>query len=124
MRNSATGPYKLFHLEHGGGNLVTAAGVDVGQLPVRPGSGRVGTGAWDYYLEYQRPVGWNRGIPSPRLVIRRRVGNTAAYLGEVIAPTIMGGKASWIEPAGKVRFEVEKVRDDERVISVFVTKVQ
>ena len=84
----------------------------------------VGTGAWDYYLEYQRPVGWNRGIPSPRLVIRRRVGNTAAYLGEVIAPTIMGGKASWIEPAGKVRFEVEKVRDDERVISVFVTKVQ
>jgi hypothetical protein len=83
----------------------------------------VGTGAWDYYLEYQRPVGWNRGISSPRLVIRRRVGNTAAYLGEVIAPTIMGGRASWIEPAGKVRFEVEKVRGDERVISVFVTKV-
>ena len=79
-------------------------------------------GAWDYYLEYQRPIGWNRAI-SPRLVIRRRIGSTAAYLGQVIVPTNLGGKADWTEPSGKVKFQVEKIRDDERVISVAVTKV-
>jgi hypothetical protein len=77
---------------------------------------------WQYYLEYQRPIGWNRGI-SPRLVIRRRLGNTAAYLGEVIIPTILGDKASWTEPSGKVKFEVEKVRNDERTINVSVTRL-
>lgn len=80
------------------------------------------SGAWDYYLEYQRPIGWNRAI-SPRLVIRRRNGNTAAFLGEVFVPTSLGGKDSWIEPSGMVKFEVEKIRDDERMISVVVTKV-
>ncbi|RYF28843.1 MAG: hypothetical protein EOO23_07275 [Comamonadaceae bacterium] len=80
-------------------------------------------GAWDYYLEYQRPIGWNRGLTSARLVIRRRSGNTGAYLGQVIVPGTVGGKASWSEPSGKVRFEVEKVRTDDRVIKVAVTKV-
>jgi hypothetical protein len=75
---------------------------------------------WQYYLEYQRSIGWNRGI-SPRLVIRRRIGNTAAYLGEVIVPTIVGDQANWTEPSGKVKFEVTKVRDDERTIDVSVS---
>jgi hypothetical protein len=75
---------------------------------------------WQYYLEYQRSIGWNRGI-SARLMIRRRIGNTAAYLGEVIVPTILGDKANWTEPSGKVKFEVTKIRDDERTIDVSVS---
>jgi hypothetical protein len=77
-------------------------------------------GTWEYYLEYQRPIGWNRGI-SPRLTIRRRIGNTAAYLGEVIVPTTLGDKANWTEPSGNVKFEVAKIRDDERAIDISVS---
>lgn len=79
--------------------------------------------AWDYYLEYQRPIGWNRGLSSPSLVIRRCSANKGAYLGVVNVPAALGSKASWVEPSGKVKFEVEKIRADNRMIRVSVTKM-
>jgi hypothetical protein len=80
-------------------------------------------GSWDYYLEYMRPTGWNRGLQQARLVIRRRVNNTSAYLGEVVVPNKVGDEASWTEPSAKVSFEVEKLRADERVVRVKVRKL-
>lgn len=65
--------------------------------------------AWDYYLEYQRRYGWNRGLGASRLVIRRRSGNTAARVGQVDVPTNIGAKASWTEPSGVIRVKVTKV---------------
>ncbi len=79
-------------------------------------------GSWDYYLEYMRPDGWNKGLENSVLVIRRVLGNTAAYLGEVILPSTLKAKKGWTEPSGKVRFEIEKIQSDERIISVNVIK--
>lgn len=80
-----------------------------------------GSKFWNYYLEYQRPISWNRGI-SPKLVIRRRVGTTAAFLGEIWVPNAQGGQASWREPSGNVLFQVERIRADDRLIRVTVSK--
>lgn len=79
-------------------------------------------GAWDYDLEYVRPIGWNRA-QGPLLAIRRRSGGTGALLGKLAVPAAVGGKASWTEPSGKVKFEVEALRADQRVIKVKATKV-
>ncbi len=80
-----------------------------------------GNSVGDYYLEYQRSIGWNQSIPAS-LVIRRRKDGTASLLGEVLVPTVLGGKTKWLEPWGNVNFEVEKIRNDDRVIRVSVSK--
>ena len=80
-----------------------------------------GSNFWNYYLEYQRPVGWNRGI-SAKLLIRRRLGATAALLGEIQIPSVQGDRVSWREPSGNVQFQVEKIRADDRLIRVTATK--
>ncbi|MBL4648383.1 MAG: hypothetical protein JKY03_01535 [Aureispira sp.] len=77
---------------------------------------------WDYYLEYIRPNGWNKGLSKPILVIRRVVGNTAAFLGEIELPVTLHAKKSWREPSGNVLFTIQKIRSDERMIKVILTK--
>ncbi len=80
------------------------------------------SGSWYYHLEYMRPNDWNKGLDGPVLVIRRIVGNTAAILGEIALPKTLHAKNSWREPSGNVRFEIQKIRSDERVIKVSITK--
>lgn len=80
------------------------------------------SGNWSYYLEYMRPNGWNMGLSKPVLVIRRLVGNTAAFLGEIELPTTLHAQKIWREPSGNVYFTIQKIRSDERMIKVMVTK--
>jgi hypothetical protein len=65
---------------------------------------------WDYYFEYVRPIGWNRGVGTALLMIRRLavvdVGETPIYLGVVPVPTTRGNTAEFVEPMGNVRFQV------------------
>lgn len=78
--------------------------------------------SWEYFLEYMRPTEWNKGLEKPRLVIRRIVGNTAAYLGRIKLPSGLNAEKEWIEPKGNVRFIIKKIRNDERMINVRVVK--
>jgi hypothetical protein len=41
VRNSSTSQYKLFKLEFNGGKLIQDTSIDVGQLPIQPGRGRI-----------------------------------------------------------------------------------
>jgi hypothetical protein len=87
-------------------------------------NGKLGD-TWDYYLEYMRPSGWNKGIGSPKFVIRRMTpeGNSA-FLGEIILPSSISDAATtWTEPTGNVNFSVTLNQEDGRIIKVIVTKV-
>jgi len=69
--------------------------------------------AWDYYLEYCTPEGWNQGVAgSPYLLIRRMVdipgvGQRPAYLTFLQFNQVVGAGATGVEPSGNVRFTVE-----------------
>ena len=69
--------------------------------------------AWDYYLEYCLPEGWNRGVPgSPYLLIRRMVnipgaGERPAYLMALRFTQLVGQGVTDVEPSGNVRFTAE-----------------
>jgi hypothetical protein len=78
--------------------------------------------SWSYYLEYMRPIGWNKGIGNPKLIIRRLGSGTAAYLGEINVPATVGERAEWTEPSGRVRFQAEKAQPDGRAIKVTAKK--
>ena len=68
--------------------------------------------AWDYYLEFCNPTGWNRSVPgSPYLLIRRLVdipgGQRPAYLMAIAFSQAVGAGATAVEPSGNVSFTVE-----------------
>ncbi|TDF59518.1 hypothetical protein [Cupriavidus sp. L7L] len=69
--------------------------------------------AWDYYLEYCLPEGWNRGVPGgPYLLIRRMVnipgaGERPAYLMALPFTQLVGQGVTGVEPSGNVRFTAE-----------------
>jgi hypothetical protein len=69
--------------------------------------------AWDYYLEYCTPTGWNQGVPgAPYLLIRRMVdipgtGQRPAYLMALHFDQVAGAGATGVEPSGNVRFTAE-----------------
>ena len=69
--------------------------------------------AWDYYLEYCIPAGWDQGVPGgPYLLIRRMVdipgtGQRPAYLMALQFDQVVGAGATGVEPSGNVRFTVE-----------------
>jgi len=77
---------------------------------------------WDYYLEYVRPIGWNQGIGTAFLMIRRlavvAVGETPIYLGAVPVPTSRGIRTDFVEPMGNVRFQIEWSDDSGRILKV------
>ena len=78
----------------------------------------------DYYLEYIKPIGWNKGIGTPALVIRTTAtfGGTPAYLGKVDIPTALGLQAEFIEPLGNVKFQVERFDAIGRILKVTAKK--
>jgi hypothetical protein len=66
-----------------------------------------GEGAWDYYLKYVQPTGWNLGIQKSFPIVRRiapKYGGTPAFLGLLEIPISPGAKAEFLEPSGNVRF--------------------
>jgi LGFP repeat len=83
---------------------------------------RRGNDAWDYYLEYVQPTGWDRGLGKSYLMIRRmapKYGGTPAYLGLVEIPTTgFHAQAGFTEPSGNVRFQVETTDLPGPMISV------
>jgi hypothetical protein len=85
-----------------------------------------GDDEWDYYLEYARPMAWNRGLSGDFVFIRRirpsDAGPTAAILGTVTVPA--GGEAGqFVEPIGNVRFEARHTDAGGRVVSVNIRKL-
>jgi hypothetical protein len=84
--------------------------------------------AWDYYLEYVRPTGWNQGLSSAFLFIRRigpgkDIGPTPAILGSMIVPTAIGTRAQFVEPSGNVQFQVERFDPEGRIVKVTAKKL-
>ncbi|MCB8982167.1 MAG: hypothetical protein H6657_32600 [Ardenticatenaceae bacterium] len=77
----------------------------------------------DYYLEYLRPFGWNKGFGEAVLVIRQITNNKSVFLGEIALPSKLQEKRSWVEPRLKVKFEIQKIRSDERIIQVNVVSL-
>jgi hypothetical protein len=87
-----------------------------------------GETSWDYYLEYAKPTGWNQGLSSAFLFIRRigpgkDIGPTPAILGSIKVPTLIGTTAQFVEPSGNVRFQVERFDPNGRVVKVTVKKL-
>ena len=80
--------------------------------------------SWDYYLEFVRSVGWNKGIGNPKLIIRRlTTGGASAYLGEINLPTTINSPPNeWTEPSGNTHFKVEQNQPDGKIMTVTATK--
>ena len=83
--------------------------------------------SWDYYLEYAKPTGWNQGLSSAFLFIRRigpaDIGPTPAILGSISVPTTMGTSAQLVELSGNVRFQVERFDPEGRMVQVNAKKL-
>jgi hypothetical protein len=87
-----------------------------------------GDTSWDYYLEYAKPTGWNQGLSSAFLFIRRigpgkDIGPTPAILGSIKVPTTVGTRAQFVESSGNVMFQVERFDPDGRVVTVTAKKL-
>jgi hypothetical protein len=72
---------------------------------------RRGEAAWDYYLQYHMPDGWDRGLLKSYVFVRRIAstpeGVAPLILGGVEVPGSVGTSVEFIEPTGNVRFRVE-----------------
>jgi hypothetical protein len=82
--------------------------------------------AWDYYVQYVRPMDWNQGLAQPSVFVRRTAprgdGQTAAYLGTIAVPAA-GATNEFVEPAGNVRFTVSRFDDEARILRVGATRL-
>jgi hypothetical protein len=81
-----------------------------------------GQTAWEYFVEYARPRGWDRGLSGSFVFIRRLgpgkdTGETPIILGTIQVPSA-GTSAELIEPSGNVRFRVTRADPDGRTVSV------
>jgi hypothetical protein len=103
-----------------GGWLSQPDGITLSLAPISRLSARANLGiklaythaedAWDYYLEYVEPTAWNQGIGKSYLIVRRmapKYGGTPAFLGLVEIPTTPGTRIEYVEPSGRVKFQVE-----------------
>lgn len=84
--------------------------------------------SWDYYLEYVKPTGWNRGLSSDFLFIRRigpgkDIGPTPAILGSIVVPAAIGASAQFVEPSGNALFQVERFDPEGRIVKVTAKKL-
>jgi hypothetical protein len=83
--------------------------------------------SWDYYVEYVRPVAWNRGIGVDTVLVRRiakaDVGDTPSILGSIVVPSVFGTDASFVEPLGNVSFRARRLDLDGRRVMVTVRKL-
>lgn len=105
------------------GNWMQNGGATIPLAPISAPQARANLGirlrnirahpAWDYYLEFCNPTGWNRGVPgSPYLLIRRLVNvpggeQRPAYLMAIAVAQAVGSNATAVEPSGNVRFTIE-----------------
>jgi hypothetical protein len=79
---------------------------------------------WDYLIEHVRPTGWNRGLHSA-LVLVRRLGpaaivgaETSLLLGTILVPLVPTMAGGLLERAGNVQFVVERSDDAGRTVIV------
>ena len=82
---------------------------------------------WDYYIQYVRPTNWNQGLGTPTIFIRRigpgkDIGPTPAILGSISVPNVVGTKADFVEPSGNVRFQVERLDPEGRIVQVHAAR--
>jgi hypothetical protein len=128
--------YKRRVYYDGGGWLSQPEGIALPLAPITDPMARANLGiklaykqgetTWDYYLEYVRATGWNKGIGKSFLFIRRmapKYGGTPAILGSVVVPSDLGVKADFLEPSGNVRFQVERLDADGRKVKVGAKKL-
>jgi len=83
---------------------------------------------WDYVVEYVKPIRWDRGIGKQYVFIRRMprslaVGQMPAFLGLIEVPASQGQSNTFVEPAGNVRFRVERFTADARILKVQAEKI-
>lgn len=83
--------------------------------------------AWDYFVEYVKPIDWNRGLRNAFVFIRRLApygsGQTPAHLGSIQVPAAMGTTAEFVETSGNVKFTVERLNEDGRILRVGALKL-
>jgi hypothetical protein len=81
-----------------------------------------GEDRWDYFLQYIRPVEWDRGYPKATLFIRRiaavDVGPTPIILGTLAVPANKGATAEFVETTGGVRFRIEVFDQSATILMV------
>jgi hypothetical protein len=80
--------------------------------------------AWDYFVEYMRPIEWNRGLTEPLIIIRRiakfeGAGDTVFYLGQVTLPEGHGFR-NFIDTDTKIEFRVYRFGNDDRIVKLHV----
>jgi len=84
--------------------------------------------SWDYYVEYVKPTDWNQGLQIPYVFIRRissviGIGETPIYLGAIKVPTTLGVQTDFVEPLGDVKFQVEQLDAEGRIMKVSAKKL-
>lgn len=82
--------------------------------------------AYDYHLEYARPIGWNRALAGDQVFVRRVAPDessiaTAIILGSIMVPADPAQTSSFVEPAGNVLFEARRFDPDGRRVRVTAT---
>jgi hypothetical protein len=130
--------YKNRILQDDGAWLSQSGGITFPLAPITDPGARANLGtkltykkadiSWDYYLEYAKPAGWNKGLSNAFLFIRRigpgkDIGPTPAILGSIIVPAAIGTRAQFVEPSGNIRFQVERFDKEGRIIQVNVKKL-
>lgn len=83
--------------------------------------------AWDYFVEYVIPTGWNQGLRTPYVFIRRIVDipgakQRPAYLTKFAAPTTLGASSSLLETSGNTLFEAQLVVLEPPILRLTATK--
>lgn len=85
-----------------------------------------GDNAWDYYLEYVQPIGWNRGIGASFVIVRRmspKYGGTPAFLGLIKVPIAPSVPTAFHEASGNVMFFVEMTNLPGPILKVNAKKL-
>jgi hypothetical protein len=89
---------------------------------------RDGDRAWDYFLEYVQPEGWNSGLLYPFVAVRRsyqhpKFGLRPAFIGALEIPEASGRRVTWDDATGNVRFGVERFTVDARILKVSASRL-
>jgi hypothetical protein len=84
-------------------------------------------GAWDYFVEFARPISWNQGLDKPVVIVRRiakveNLGDTPIYLGQVALPE-GGGFRNFVDTDAKIDFRVYRFGNDDRIVTLHVRRL-
>jgi hypothetical protein len=80
--------------------------------------------SFDYYVQYVRPRGWNRGLGTGFVFVRRigpgkDIGPTPAILGMIMVPGATGMRTQMVEPSGNILFQVERLDSEGRTVQIY-----